>query len=85
MEVGDITKPMQFQDPREGTKVRILYYKAKYPAHRANMEDDYEKLKAAALRKKEDDILSTWFVTAKEDIFIDLDPSYDRCNALAEK
>jgi peptidyl-prolyl cis-trans isomerase SurA len=85
MEVGDMTMPMQFQDPREGTKVRILYYTAKYPAHRANMNDDYEKLKAAALRKKEDDILSTWFVTAKEDIFIDLDPAYDRCNALANK
>ena len=85
MQAGNITEPMQFEDPREGTKVRILYYKAKYPAHRANMEDDYEKLKAAALRKKEDDLLSKWFITAKEDIFIDLDPAYDRCNALAEK
>jgi peptidyl-prolyl cis-trans isomerase SurA len=85
MEVGDITPPMQFDDPREGKKVRIIYYKAKYPAHRANMNDDYEKLKAAALRKKEDDLLSKWFITAKEDIFIDLDPAYDRCNALAAK
>lgn len=85
MQVGDITLPMQFDDPREGKKVRILYYKAKYPAHRANMEDDYEKLKAATLRKKEDELLSKWFITAKEDIFIDLDPAYDRCNALSEK
>ncbi|MDR7128920.1 peptidyl-prolyl cis-trans isomerase SurA [Algoriphagus sp. 4150] len=85
MKVGAITKPMLFEDPREGTKVRILYYKAKYPAHRANMEDDYEKLKAAALRKKEDDLLSKWFITAKEDIFIDLDPAYDKCNALGAK
>lgn len=85
MKVGQITKPMQFDDPREGKKVRILYYKAKYPAHRANMTDDYEKLKAATLRKKEEELLSKWFITAKEDIFIDLDPAYDRCNALAEK
>lgn len=85
MQVGQITKPMQFDDPREGKKVRILYYKAKYPAHRANMTDDYEKLKAATLRKKEEELLSKWFITAKEDIFIDLDPAYDRCNALAEK
>lgn len=85
MEVGTISKPMRFEDPREGTKVRILFYKAKYPAHRANMNDDYEKMKAATLRRKEDDILSTWFVTAKEDVFIDIDPSYDRCNALQGK
>ncbi|MEP0713265.1 MAG: peptidylprolyl isomerase, partial [Algoriphagus sp.] len=85
MQVGDITMPMEFDDPRDGKKVRILYYKAKYPAHRANMEDDYEKLKAATLRKKEEEILSKWFITAKEDIYIDLDPAYDRCNALSEK
>lgn len=85
MEVGTITKPIQFEDPREGTKLRILYYQNRYPAHRANLNDDYEKMKAAALRKKEDDLLSVWFVTAKEDVFIDIDPAYDRCNALAER
>lgn len=85
MEVGSITPPIRFQDPREGTKVRILYYKAKYPAHRANLNDDYEKLKAATLRKKEDVLLSKWFITAKEDVFIDIDPAYDRCEALADK
>jgi peptidyl-prolyl cis-trans isomerase SurA len=85
MKIGDITPPIRFEDPREGTKVRILFYKARYPAHKANLEDDYEKLKAATLRRKEDEVLSKWFVTAKEDIFIDIDPSYDRCNALKEK
>lgn len=85
MQVGDMTKPMRFEDPREGTKVRILFYKARYPAHRANLEDDYEKLKAATLRRKEDELLEKWFLTAKEDVFIDIDPSYDRCNALQGK
>lgn len=85
MQVGNITKPIRFEDPREGTKVRILFYKAKYPAHRANLEDDYEKMKAATLRRKEDELLGKWFVTAKEDVFIDIDPTYDRCNVLQEK
>jgi peptidyl-prolyl cis-trans isomerase SurA len=85
MQVGAITKPIQYEDPREGTKLRILFYRDKYPAHRANLSDDYEKLKAATLRKKEDDLLSKWFITAKEDIFIDLDPLYDRCDVLAGK
>lgn len=85
MEVGSITPPMRFEDPREGWKVRILYYEAKYPAHRANLEDDYEKLKAATLRRKEEELLGKWFITAKEDVFIDVDPAYDRCNVLAGK
>jgi peptidyl-prolyl cis-trans isomerase SurA len=85
MKVGAITRPIQYEDPREGTKLRILYYKAKYPAHRANLEDDYEKLKAATLRRKEDELLSKWFITAKEDVFIDIDPTYDRCKALESR
>jgi peptidyl-prolyl cis-trans isomerase SurA len=85
MQVGAITKSIQYEDPREGTKLRILYYRDKYPAHRANLSDDYEKLKAATLRRKEDELLSKWFITAKEDIFIDLDPLYDRCDVLAKK
>lgn len=85
MEVGTVTKPIRFEDPREGTKVRVLFYESKYPAHRANLTDDYEKMKAATLRKKEDDLLAKWFVTAKEDVFIDIDPTYDRCKALEEK
>lgn len=85
MKVGDITRPIRFEDPREGTKVRILYYKARYPAHKANLEDDYEKMKAATLRRKEDEILEKWFLTAKEDVFIDIDPVYDRCNVLQQK
>ncbi len=85
MDVGDITAPIRFETPREGTQIRILFYQSRYSAHRANLNDDYEKMKAATLRSKEDELLSEWFLTAKEDVFIDLDPSYDRCNVLEEK
>jgi peptidyl-prolyl cis-trans isomerase SurA len=85
MKVGTLTAPMRFEDEREGTKVRILFYKERFPAHRANMDDDYEKLKLATRRRKEEQILSKWFVSAKEDVFIDIDPAYDRCDALKDK
>nr|WP_245812670.1 peptidylprolyl isomerase [Belliella buryatensis] len=85
MKIGSITPPMRFEDPREGTKVRVLFYKERFPAHRANLNDDYEKLKAATRRKKEDELLGKWFVTAKEDVYIDIDPAYDRCNVLQDK
>ncbi len=85
MKVGSVTKPIRFEDEREGTKVRILYYKERFPAHRANLQDDYEKLKAATRRKKEETMLSQWFLIAKEEVFIDIDPAYDRCDVLQEK
>lgn len=89
MQVGTVTKPMRFDavDPRNGRSepaVRILYLKERFPAHRANLNDDYEKLKAATRRQKEEELLSNWFVLAKEEVFIDIDPEYDRCNVLQE-
>ncbi|WP_228527772.1 peptidylprolyl isomerase [Pararhodonellum marinum] len=85
MKTGSITKPMRFESAerqRPETAVRILYYKTRYPAHRANLNDDYEKMKAAARRQKENEILTNWFAIAKEEVFIDIDPAYDRCNVL---
>lgn len=85
MKVGSITPPIRFETEREGAQVRILFYKERFPAHRANLEDDYEKMKAAAKRRKEEALLSRWFITAKEDVFIDIDPAYDRCDVLSKK
>lgn len=89
MEVGTITEPLRYEtvDPRNGRAekaVRVLFYKERFPAHRANLNDDYEKLKAAARRQKEEELLSNWFVVAKEEVFIDIDPEYDRCEVLQE-
>lgn len=90
MKVGTVTQPMRYDDvdPRSGRSepaVRLLYYKERFPAHKANLTDDYEKLKAATRRKKEEDILSKWFLVAKEEVFIDIDPDYDRCEALKDR
>ncbi len=90
MQLGSITKPLRYEDvdPRNGRSepaVRILYLKERFPAHRANLNDDYEKLKAATRRQKEEELLSNWFVLAKEEVFIDIDPQYDNCNVLQEK
>ncbi|MFC4872281.1 peptidylprolyl isomerase [Negadavirga shengliensis] len=90
MKVGTITQSMRYDDvdPRSGRSepaVRLLYYKERFPAHRANLTDDYEKLKAATRRKKEEEILSKWFIVAKEEVFIDIDPDYDRCEALKDR
>src|SRR5690554_4218643 len=90
MQVGTITKPLRYDevDPRNGRSepaVRTLFYKERFPAHRANLDDDYEKLKAATRRQKEEELLSKWFVLAKEEVFIDIDPEYDNCKVLQEQ
>ncbi|MDN3668595.1 peptidylprolyl isomerase [Echinicola jeungdonensis] len=89
MKVGTLSHAISYEEQNQRTgesepAVRLLYYKNRFPAHRANLKDDYEKLKAAAKKKKESEILDEWFKLAKEEVYIDIDPAYDRCNALED-
>lgn len=80
MQLGDITKPLKFQE-RDGTySYRILYYKNKVRPHQANLKDDYQKIATAALNEKRARKLAKWFDEARGDVFIDIDEDYDYCD-----
>jgi len=79
MKVGNVTKPLKYQE-RDGTySYRILYYKDKVRPHQANLNQDYQKIAAAALNEKRARKLSKWFDEARGDVYIDVDREYDYC------
>lgn len=80
MKIGNVSKPIRFQQPDGSYAYRILYYKEKVPPHLANLNDDYQKIAAAALNSKKNEKLNVWFLEAREAIFIDVDPEYDACD-----
>lgn len=82
MQVGTITKPIVFRQDDGSEAVRILFYKERMKPHQANLNDDYQKIQAAALSEKRNRILSKWFDEVKSSVYIDIDPEYDRCNIL---
>jgi len=80
MSVGDITKPIEFNQPDGKKSYRIIYYLGKVRPHQANLDDDYQKIADAALNGKRSKILSTWFSDAQSGIFIQVDEDYDHCD-----
>ncbi len=80
MKTGNITKPLKFQQPDGTYAYRIIYFKDKIKPHLANLDDDYQKIAAAALARKKNLKISEWFETARGNVFIELDPEYDYCN-----
>ena len=62
--------------------VRILYFKAKLPPHEANLTDDWSRIQSAALAEKKDKALNKWFLKARSDVFINIDPGYTGCGIL---
>ena len=84
MQVGSVTKTMEFQKPDGSKSYRMLYFKDKVRPHQANLRDDYQKIAAAALSDKQNRILSDWFDKARNDVYIEIDPDYNYCNILKD-
>jgi peptidyl-prolyl cis-trans isomerase SurA len=83
MKVGTISAPIPYRTEDGRSAVRILYYKAKYPPHFANLKEDYQKIGMIALSRKKNDAIEEWFMKAKEDVFIYIDDEYKGCNVLS--
>ena len=82
MKVGDISKPIVYRTEEGKDAVRILYYKSRIPPHQASLKDDYHKIQTAALNEKKNNVLEKWFLKARQDVFINIDKSYDYCGIL---
>lgn len=82
MEVGDVSKPIVYRTDEGKDAVRILYYKSRIPPHQASLKDDYHKIQVAALNEKKNRILEKWFAKARQDVFINIDKTYDYCGIL---
>lgn len=80
MAIGNITKPIRFQQPDGSYAFRIIFYQDKVKPHQANLDDDYQKISAAALARKKNLKISEWFEKARSNVFIEVDPDYDYCN-----
>ena len=85
MKIGEISKPEVFTDAVGEQAVKILFLKSKTPPHRANLSDDYQLIKSAALNSKKQRIMNEWFNETKKSIYVKIDENYESCKILANK
>ncbi|MGE0588264.1 MAG: peptidylprolyl isomerase [Cyclobacteriaceae bacterium] len=82
MKAGDVSEPIKYRTDDGKDAVRIIYFKTKLLPHQANLKDDWHRIQAAALAEKKDRALDNWFLKARGDVFINIDPEYDLCHLL---
>lgn len=83
MQVGSISKPQLFTDPTNGKKsYKILYLKTVNNAHKANLTQDFAKIKDSAFNDKINRTVSEWFEKRRKETFIKIDPEYQSCPQL---
>jgi peptidyl-prolyl cis-trans isomerase SurA len=79
LKVGEYSRPSQFTGPDGKTGYRFVYLKTRIPPHKASLEQDYAKLKDAALEDKTNRIISEWFEARRKTTYIKVDDDYGTC------
>jgi len=79
MKVGGISKPQQFTESNGKKDYKILYLKSETDAHKANLKQDFPKIKQAALDDKINRTVSQWFEKRRKETFIKIDAEYQAC------
>lgn len=82
MKVDSYSKPYRFtaRDGKEG--YRFVYLKSKTTPHKANLDQDYPKIKEIAFEDKLDRRVSEWFEKRRQSTYVKIDPEYQPCQGL---
>lgn len=68
--VGEISRSFLFKTPDNKDAFRIIMLVSRSDPHRANLQDDYTKIKDAALIAKQQKILDEWTADTIEDTYV---------------
>lgn len=82
MKVGSISKPDLFTGSDGKKSYKILYLKSATDAHKANLAQDFPKLKDMAYEDKNTKTVNKWFDKRRKETFIKIDPEYQTCDIL---
>lgn len=78
MEKGEVSLPVQIQDPRSKPGYQLIMLRKRTEPHKANLKDDYQKIKSAALANKEQEELQKWIQRAINNTYIKIAPEYTK-------
>ncbi|PIP53963.1 MAG: peptidylprolyl isomerase [Bacteroidetes bacterium CG23_combo_of_CG06-09_8_20_14_all_32_9] len=82
IKIGEISSPFEFTDEKGKKCYKIIRLKARYPLHKANLTDDYQKIQEISIAKKKQNIMKRWVEKEQQITYIHIDNSYKNCNFL---
>ena len=79
LKVGEVSKPVTYQTKENHDAFRLLQLARKTETHRANIEQDYDKIYTIALNQKHQKILEEWVVEHAKKAYIRIVENYSDC------
>jgi peptidyl-prolyl cis-trans isomerase SurA len=81
---GDYTRTLSMITENGNQAYRILYLKAKRAEHKANIVEDYEKIKNAAFDAKKQKTLLQWAKNKIKYTHVKINPEFRDCTFVKE-
>jgi len=77
---GEYSSPVVFIDEDGVTSYRLLYLRSRVAAHRANLVEDYDIIKNAALEEKKNKAIERWIINKVKTTSIKIHDNYKNCD-----
>jgi peptidyl-prolyl cis-trans isomerase SurA len=77
---GEVSEPYESRDSKGKIIYKFITIKSQIPAHKANLEQDYNLLEQMALNTKRMAVLNEWFFNKRQNTYIHIDNMYSTCN-----
>ncbi|PSR05000.1 MAG: peptidylprolyl isomerase, partial [Bacteroidetes bacterium SW_8_64_56] len=82
---GDISTPTKVQLLNGDEAYHIVRLERRVPAHRASLEQDYERIRQFALREKRNRKMDEWTNQLQEEIYVDVRISTSELTAMRQR
>ncbi|MDR3705031.1 MAG: peptidylprolyl isomerase [Paludibacteraceae bacterium] len=77
--VGTVSEPFTMTNESGREVCVIIKIKSKTEQHKANIEEDYQQLKASVQNKKSSEILNEWIKNKQKETYVYIDPNWQKC------
>jgi len=84
LKIDGITAPFPFASPTGETYYRIVQLQSRTLPHRANLQQDYNKIMLATKDSKQNEFLSEWIQKKVASTYIQIDGRFDACPNLGK-
>lgn len=79
LQLNEISQPTLLKDPQTGSSFKMVQLTNKIAAHPADFSNDYMKIRAVALRQKQNEEIGKWIAKTIDDTYIKIGDDYKDC------
>lgn len=79
VDVGTVTNALSFKTDNQRDAYRIVRLDKRFPEHKANLTDDYDRISNAALQEKKDKKIMDWSAKMIKNTYIRIADEYKGC------